>query len=40
MAQQLRQVLASAGGVTITTYRVEYNAQVGYIRHIFDCTGV
>lgn len=40
MAERLRQVLAGSNGVTITTYRVEYNAQVGYIRHIFDCTGV
>lgn len=40
MAERLRAVLANTDGVTINTYRVEYNQQAGYIRHIFDCRGV
>lgn len=39
MAEQLRELLANSEGVTLNSYRVQYNQQVGYIRHIYDCEG-
>lgn len=38
-ADKLRELLANSEGVTLNSYRVQYNQQVGYIRHIYDCEG-
>lgn len=40
IAEALRELLANTDGVTLEDYRVQYSHEYGYIRHIFDCTGV